>query len=81
MTNFPLSDSSKSVRNTADEKAEYIEPSVKLSISSRYFAYKIPEETEIAKLHTFTHTDKISIKQQKMTVYFQTLKVEISSYK
>ena len=30
---------------TADEKAEYIEPSVKLSISSRYFAYKIPEET------------------------------------
>ena len=39
---------------TADEKAEYIEPSVKLSISSRYFAYKIPEETEIAKLHTFT---------------------------
>ena len=39
---------------TADEKSEYIEPSVKLSTGSRYFAYKIPEETEIAKLHIFT---------------------------
>ena len=39
---------------TADEKAKYIEPSVKLSKSSTYFAYKIPEGTEIAKLHTFT---------------------------
>ena len=39
---------------TADEKSKYIEPSVKLSTGSRYFAYKIPEETEITKLHIFT---------------------------
>ena len=39
---------------TADKKAEYIKPSVKLSISSRYLAYKMPEETEIEKLYIFT---------------------------
>ena len=37
---------------TAGKKAEYIKPSVKLRI--RYFAYKIPEQTEIAKRHIFT---------------------------
>ena len=67
---------------TADKKAEYIKPSVKRRI--RYFAYKIPVETSLQNVIYLLQTVKIfiqHIKQQKMTVYFQTLKVEISSYK
>ena len=42
---------------------------------------KYQKEQKLQNFIHLLHTDKISIKQQKMAVYFQTLKVEISSYK
>ena len=72
---------------TADKKAEYIKPSVKRRI--RYFAAdtshtKYQKKQKLQNVIYLLQTVKIfiqHIKQQKMTVYFQTLKVEISSYK
>ena len=88
-----MSDSSKSTQTlnsefyvTADKKAEYIKPSVKRRI--RYFAAdtshtKYQKKQKLQNVIYLLQTVKIfiqHIKQQKMTVYFQTLKVEISSY-